>query len=107
MTDNTQIDPSEFRIQVGIADSPLEPLIDVLGTDAENEKALELVQEGSDEVSYITINGGIWAYAETDEKTVEGPAERDNIVAGLARADSVRVVDYDSTPMTGTIRNQS
>lgn len=90
------VDPQELRIQVGVYDDPTEAVRDALGAD---DRALRLETEPA---SFITVDGCLWAVAkEPGGDWREGPAVRENVLAGLARAESVAVVPIDETPITG------
>lgn len=104
MSETQQLDAQKLRIRVGVADDPAEPIADALGTDEDAERALRLVHEDGTSVAALTLDDGLWAVAQSqDGEIVEGPIQRENVLAGLSRAESVRVVPYDEVQFTGKI----
>ena len=101
------LDASDLRIRVGVADDPEDAIAEALGTDVDTERALRLVDDDGPSGAHITLDHGLWAIAKTDDGWREGPATRENILAGLLRAESVHVVPYDETPFTGEVRHPS
>lgn len=97
----SDLDAQRLRIRVGVYDDPVEPIADALGTDEGRERALQLVGEDGPTDAHITLDGGLWATATRGEERVEGPADREVILTGLARVETVRVRDYDDAPFTG------
>jgi hypothetical protein len=93
----------DLRIRVGVNDDPTDPIARALGTEEDRDRALHLVDEDGPTDAYVTLDGGLWARTTHNGEPVEGPAERENVMAALSRSEYARVVPYEETPFTGEI----
>jgi hypothetical protein len=104
------LDAKDLRIKVGAHHDPADPIAAALDTDdddGEQECALRLVDDHGPMGAYVALDDdwGLWALADHDDHTVEGPADRQNVRNALGQAETIHVVARDETPLTGEMRH--
>jgi len=100
----TDEDPSDLRIKVGVHQDPTDALQKILGGSAE-DKALRLHHDEGP--THVALRGsGLWGVAHVpgQDGLREGPMLRENLMSGLASTDRVEVVDRDAAPFKGRKR---
>lgn len=107
-TDDAIPTPEELRIKVGVYDDPTSALEDLF--DDPDTQALQLHRETADQNPHVTLkeDGSLWGIAENDDgETVEGPMDREHLMAGLANVNSISIVSADAAPFSYEVQHPS